>query len=119
MKIKWPKGTLVTLRLTESQQSPAELQEIPGVSWVKRRSPALLDVAHSLGELLVPKALQYGLHGCLGRVEAGRGVGWVFQLRVAGDGRLCCLQGGPQICELLGHVEQLRGGGATDGGECL
>lgn len=94
----------------------------------KRGSPALLDEAHSFGELLVPKALQYGQHGRLGRVEAGHDhgcrqggvcVGQVLQLQVAGDGRLCCLQGGPQICELLGHVQQLRGGGATDGGECL
>ena len=95
-------------------------------------SPALLDVAHSFGELVVLKALQYGLHSCLRGGEAGHdhgrhlggvcvSVGQVFVLQVAGYGRLRCLQAGPQIGELSRHVQELQCGvgGKQMGVECV
>lgn len=94
------------------------------------RSPALLDVAHSFGELMVLKALQYGLHSRLWGGEAGHNhgchlggvrssVGQVFVLQIAGYGRLSHLQAGLQIGELSRHVQKLRSGRETDGSWAL
>lgn len=93
--------------------------------WPEQRqtcsSPELLNVAHSFGELMVLKALQYGQHGCLRGVKAGHDhgchlgsmcmrVGQMFEFQVSGHGRLCSLQAGLQIRELSRHVQQLQGG---------
>lgn len=79
-------------------------------------SPELLDVAHSFGELMVLKALQYGLHSCLRGGEAGHNhgcqlggvcvsVGQVFVFQVSGNSRLRRLQAGLQVGELSRHVQ--------------
>lgn len=77
-------------------------------------SPELLDVAHSFGELMTFKALQYRLHSCLRGGEAGYNhgsylgvVGHVLQ--VGGYDCLGYLQAGLQLRELERHVQKLQG----------